>query len=679
MFSETQLHYFNDRYALKDANGQPLETQIPEMWGRVARAIADNEHEADSFYRILSGFRFIPGGRILAGAGAETEKTFYNCYVIPLEAKHETDHYPKDYPGNDSRESIFHTMQTMVDIMSRGGGVGVNWSVLRPSGAYLRRISGWSSGPVGWMDVASAAVGEVIQGGSRRGAAMFMLDDWHPDILDFIEAKKDPRKITNANVSVAISDAFMEAVENDEDWNLIFPDTDHPTYNREWDGDIEKWQSESKPVRVYATVKASDIWRAITDAAWASGEPGVVFLDRYNKQSTARDVERLISVNPCGEQGLGAYSVCNLGAMNLDAYVRTIVHKTRAMGFSALAYHNPMKHDFDWEGFRYDVATAIRFLDNVVDKNHYFLPQNKSIQLRLRRIGLSVTGLADCLVRLGIRYGSPESVEFVEEVFRTMKDTAIRTSMNLAREKGPAPAWDDSMWTRPYLQEWLQRTHWKDGQPIEESPSNGLRNLFLLTQAPTGTTSLLANVNSGIEPYFSLKTWREDRTGGRYVYAEAVKHIVDTGELPDYVVTAADVTVDEHIAIQAAVQRYCDSSVSKTINAPNSQTPEETAKAYTLAYQSGLKGIAYYRDGSRNVQVLYNEDPNVTIARLEAKVKELAAQLATGLQGDISISEMPTFGQDLCPACNVGIILREEGCYKCGGAEGSEPCGWSAC
>ena len=295
--SETQQHYFEDRYALKDKNGKNIETNIDQAWKRVARAIAESQDEAVSFYNLLYGFKFVPGGRILAGAGAENEKTFYNCYVIPVEARRD-ENRPKLYPGSDSREAIFDTIKTMVDIMSRGGGVGINWSVLRPSGGYLTRISGTSSGPVGWMDVASAAVGEVIQGGSRRGAAMFMLDDWHPDVLNFINAKRDMKKILNANVSVAISDRFMEALHAEKDWELVFPDTTHPDYNQEWDGDIQRWKTEGRPICSYGNIKASKLWESIAKAAHASGEPGVVFLERYNELSTANGQERIISFNP---------------------------------------------------------------------------------------------------------------------------------------------------------------------------------------------------------------------------------------------------------------------------------------------------------------------------------------------------------------------------------------------
>jgi ribonucleoside-diphosphate reductase alpha chain len=300
---------------------------------------------------------------------------------------------------------------------------------------------------------------------------------------------------------------------------------------------------------------------------------------------------------------------------------------------------------FDWDLFRKDVRTAIKFLDNVIDKDRYYVTETAAQQKKLRRIGLSVMGLADVLIRLGVRYGSPESVMFTEGVFMAMKDAAIRESMALAIEKGPAGGWKTEMWDRPYLQEYTLRNSDYSLAPM--------RNLFLLTQAPTGTTSLFAGVNSGIEPYFDLKTYRKDRTGSRVVYAKAVEGLSEP--FPDYVVTSNDVTVEEHIAVQAAAQKYVDSSVSKTINAPESQTPEETAKAYMLAYDSGLKGLAYYRDKSRNVQVLHHDPYPVS--------KESSPYMAA--------REAQTEGA-LCPDCS-GELVFQEGCKMC------KSCGWSAC
>lgn len=611
--NEQRQKVFLDRYALKDSNNKPVEKTVEEMWERVAAGIADDLIETRRFANLMADFKFVPAGRILAGAGAGTEQTFYNCYVIPVEPKQST-RQANEKVGNDSREAIFDTIATMVDIMSRGGGVGINWSVLRPSGSYLSRVSGTSSGPVGWMDVASKAVGEVEQGGSRRGAAMFMLNDWHPDILKFVEAKRDFAKITNANVSVAVSDEFMAALDADGDWILEFPDTTDDEYNSTWDGDLARWKSRGRGVRVYTTVPAREIWDAIVRAAWASGEPGVVFLGRYNALSTGQHAENIICVNPCGEQGLGAYSVCNLASFNLAAYVRSGSPVDQS------------ETEFDWEAFKRDIPTAVRFMDNVIDKSFYWDERSRNRQNDLRRIGIGVMGLADALIKMGIRYGSKEAVEFTERVFMSLKDESIRASMYLAQEKGPALAYRPEVWDRPYLKEFNDRNN----------SFGALRNLFFLTQAPTGTTSILAGVNSGIEPYFAFTYNRTDRTGSHKVMAPVLDEIgYDGSWTADYLVTAEDVTVEEHIAMQAAVQKYVDSSVSKTINGPNSHTVEDVDKAYRLAYASGLKGLAYFRDGSGRAQVLTKSEPKKDdreVERLKARIAQLEEEAFVGPQ-----------------------------------------------
>lgn len=627
--NEQRTKVFLDRYAKKDTDGNPVESTPKEMWNRVATAIADNDEQAAEFYRILDNWQFVPGGRILAGAGTDTEVTYYNCYVIPVETKHRrylrqqfvVPNYDDD-SGSDSREAILDTISTMVDIMSRGGGVGINWSVLRPKGTHLSRVNGTTSGPVSWMDVASHAVQTVTQGGSRRGAAMFMLDDWHPDVLEFIDAKRDYSKITGANVSVAVSDAFMERVRDDGMWYFEFPDTTDSHYNAEWDGDLQAWKDKGYPVLTWADgIKARDLWYRMADAAWNSGEPGVVFLDRYNKMSTAAGRERLISVNPCGEQGLGAYSVCNLGSMNLDAYIQITKRTT----------HGTFDAKFDFDRFGKDVETAVEFLDNVVDKNFYFLPENERAQFELRRIGLGVMGLADALLALGLRYGSNEAVAFTEKVFKVMKLHAVRRSVKLAKLKGPAPAWDfGTTHRRPYFREYM------DTPLGTQIAKYGLRNMFLLTQAPTGSTSILAGVNSGIEPYFDFKYTREDRTGTHTVLAPAVdKYRIDGTSMGPEWVTANDVTVEEHLTMQAAVQTYVDSSVSKTINGPTSHTVEDVERAFTLAYDKGLKGLAYFRDGSGRDQVLYRGEKKVDDEHIKYLESELAyAQAQNGWMAD---------------------------------------------
>jgi ribonucleoside-diphosphate reductase alpha chain len=458
------------------------------------------------------------------------------------------------------------------------------------------------------MDVASAAVGEVEQGGSRRGAAMFMLNDWHPDLFRFIEAKCDLQRLTNANVSVAISNRFMAALEADDDWTFEFPDTTDVHYDGEWEGDLEDWVDRGYPVVDYASVPARVIWERLAAAAWASGEPGVVFLDRYNEMSTAAESERIICVNPCGEQGLGAYGVCNLGAMNLDAYVEDNGTEVIVLG-KGRTFERDGTRGFNYDRFMTDVAMAVRFLDRVIDCSHYFIPENFKSQMSYRRIGLGVMGLADALIGLGHVYGSPEAVRFTETVFRVMRDVAIETSVGLAHEKGRAAEWDPDMVARPFLKDYMRL--YPDKR--EALATHGLRNIFLLTQAPTGTTSILAGVNSGIEPLFAFRYRREDRTGVTMVEAPAVAKYSDGRHGPERspeFITAGELTVKDHIAMQAAVQKYVDTSVSKTINGPNQQSVADVEDAFLQAWEAGLKGLAYFRDGSGRKQVLSHEEPD---------------------------------------------------------------------
>lgn len=584
-WNEDRYNLWADRYAARNDKGEKIESHPAETWKRVAGAIANTETEQSQFEYLLRNFRFVPGGRILASAGTGSETVAYNCYVIPVEPDaHRTS-------GRDSRDSIMDTINRMVQIMSRGGGVGINWSTLRPRGSHLVRVNGTSSGSVGWMDVASSAVGEVIQGGSRRGAAMFMLHDWHPDILEFTNVKRDRNKITNANISVAISDKFMQAVKDDAEWTLEFPDTTDPDYNTEWDGDLDAWKESGRKTNVYNTLPAAELWRLISDGAWDNGEPGVVFLERMQKTSTAGSIERIISVNPCGEQPLGAYAVCNLGSLNLNEYV----------------YANDFGDvDFNWTTFKSDVRLAVRFLDNVIDKTHYIadMPQTKEVQERIRRIGLGVMGLADVLAQMGVRYGSNAAVEFTEELFGTMKIQALMESNQLARERGPALGWNRDMAEIDYL------LSVQDHSPElwDNIATDGLRNLLVLTQAPTGTTSILAGASSGIEPYFALEYERNDRLGKRMVrpwpYEEWLQASQSLVSLPDYFVTADKLSVEEHIKMQAAAQRHIDSSISKTVNAPNSHTVEDVAHLYMLAYDLGCKGVSYFREGCNRDVVL---------------------------------------------------------------------------
>ena len=943
---------FLDRYAFKDRDGQPLETTPEQMWRRVAQGIAAVEPTeekraewADKFYEALSGFKFVPGGRILAGAGTGHQVTYYNCYVIPS--------------PDDSRHGILDNLKVMVDIMARGGGVGINLSSLRPRGSYITTVNGTSSGPCSWAQLYSVATTDVIQqGGSRRGALMLMLNDDHPDIEEFVTVKQDLSRINGANLSVCVSDPFMEAVKNDDAWDLT------------WQGEVKK------------TLKARELWSLICEAAWASGEPGMVFIDRYNKQTNTWYYEEIICVNPCvtgdtliytedgllsarelaesgqaariispgdkgiairqashvfctgiksvfrlqtkegygvrltadhrvltedgwkearalvkddrirllngiggfgttgslglgrvlgwlvgdgyinhskqavvlsffgeekrelallfrdavadlvapvsararaysisaqeiperdeariesvrllrlidpvlladkrqvpssvergsqemqlgflqalltadgsvqgtqekgvsvrlssnsasllegvqrlllnfgiasriylnrrsqmirtlpdsnrepadyvcqanhelvvtkanvpvfakrigflttrkqqmleahlvgrargfyrehflatfeslepdgeeevydltepeahlfvanglvvhncGEQGLPAWGVCNLGALNLAAFV----HEGE-MDYEALAEH---------------ARVAIRFLDNVVAANEYFIKENAEAQLGTRRTGLGTMGLGDALIKMRLPYGSDDSLPVIERIYRTIRDAAYESSAEIAAEKGPFPQFDrDKYLQGPFIQELPQ--------PVREKiAQHGTRNAVLLTQAPTGTTSLLSGVSSGIEPVYDFAFVRRDRIGEHVIYHPLLqewkdKHADPSAEVPAWFVSANDLTPEEHVRVQAVVQQFTDASISKTVNAPNSHTVEDVKRLYTLAYDLGLKGITYFRDGCREGVLSHIEEAPAAAAAEAAPVAEEpeapadAAAVQLGLAG----------------------------------------------
>jgi ribonucleoside-diphosphate reductase alpha chain len=935
---------FMDRYSLKDQAGKPIETTPEEMWRRVARGIAAVEETdekrqlwEDRFYDVMADFKFVPGGRILAGAGTPHAVTYYNCYVISQ--------------PEDSRSGIFDNLKILVEIMARGGGVGVNLSSLRPKGSYIKTVNGHSSGPVSWAELYSVTTGDVIQqGGSRRGALMLMLDDDHPDVETFITAKRiDPRTnspvaIEHANISVAVSDDFMQAVKDDADWALQFPTR----------ANVAAHPELASQVKVYKTVKARDIWRKICESAWATAEPGLVFMERCQTRSNTWYYENIRCVNPCvtgytliytsdglrradelaregqqlgvvtdgrfghaattavasavfptgtklvyslrtkegyrlratadhrvmtprgwvelqalqagdkihilnrkggfgsagsaelgrtlgwligdgtikadkavlsffgrekhelaprfaadvntivgplaatrreyavgvidlperdearvgsarlravaamhglvetkhqapaqvlagseemqrgflqalftadgsvqdggakggtvrlasnhvallegvqqlllnfgiasriyrnrrpihlqslpdgqggykeylcaaqhelaiakqnlstfateinflmdykrealadyigrgkrgpyaetfvatvesveadgveevfdlteplthsfvangivvhncGEQPLGEFAVCNLGAMNVSAY---------AHGEAGAA-------TFDYAALAQDSRVALRFLDNVIDANDYFLEENAKAQLGTRRTGLGTMGLADALIKLGIPYGSPEAVEFIERAYATIRDAAYDMSADIAAEKTPAPDFVADKFLDGYFVKTLPDA------VRDKIAAHGIRNVVLLTQAPTGTTSLLAGVSSGIEPVFSFAMKRVDRTGEHMMYHPLLQQWKDAhpdAETPGYFVCSSDLTPEEHIAVQATVQRFTDSSISKTCNAPNDHTVEQVDNLYMLAYEQGCKGITYYRDGSRDAVLTHIKD-----------------------------------------------------------------------
>lgn len=567
--SELSHKVFMDRYALKDREGNALENTPEEMWKRVARGLAKVEKGTNrkkwekEFSRVMQDFKFVPGGRILSGAGTNFQVTYFNCFVIPS---------PKD-----SRGEIIETLKQMVEIMARGGGVGFNISSLRPRGARVKKVNGFSSGPINWAELFSVATKDIVQqAGTRRGALMLMLHDWHPDVEEFITVKEDLSKINGANLSVCVSDDFMEAVKKDADWALMYPDLDDPMYDSKWDGDLETWKKLGGKVKVYKTVKAKYLWDLICTAAWKSAEPGLHFLDRSNKRSNTWYFERLIATNPCGEQPLGPWAVCNLGSMNLAAYVEN--------------------KEFDFENFAKDVRVAIRLMDNVIDETYYFLKENEKCAKDIRRTGLGIMGLGDALIKMEVRYGSEESLPLIDKIFKTLRDNAYEASSDIAKEKGSFPLYNREKYLKGYH---IQALPEKIREKIKKQ---GIRNAVLLTVAPTGTTSLVSGVSSGIEPVYEFEFIRRDRLGEHRVYHplfDEWRKDHPNDSRPDYFVSANDLTPLEHVKVQAIAQEYIDSSISKTVNAPKTHTVEDVQNLYMSAYDMGLKGITYMRDGSR--------------------------------------------------------------------------------
>jgi ribonucleoside-diphosphate reductase alpha chain len=557
----------------RDEVDKPLETDPEQMLSRVAKGIASQEKPENrakwekEFNWLLEDWKFVPGGRILTGAGTDQSLTYFNCYVIPS---------PKD-----SRGGIINSLGQMTEIMSRGGGVGMNISSLRPRHCYVKGVNGRSSGSVSWGGLFSFVTGLIEQGGSRRGALMLILNVWHPDIVDFINSKREMGKITNANISVGITDDFMEAVKNDGNWETCFPDTTDPEYNAVWNGDINAWKAAGKKVISYETLKARDIWNAIIESAWASAEPGVFFIDRYNKMSNSWYYCSIQSTNPCGEQGLPPWGVCNLGSINLSKFVKdkTVLY----------------------EDLGRTVRDAVRFLDNVIDDTPYFFEENKKQQQSERRIGLGTMGLADMLIKMELAYGSEESLVFIEELYKFICEEAYVESADLAKEKGSFSFFDaDKLLQSGFMQQMPEKIR-------KEVKKKGLRNVTLLTQAPTGTTGTMVNTSTGIEPYYFWEWERTGRMGSNIervqVYDEWVK--AHPGEKrPDYFVSAMDLAPEGHVKVQAAIQKWVDSSISKTGNTPKEYTVEQTAKLYELLYDLGCKGGTTYRDGSRDTQVL---------------------------------------------------------------------------
>jgi ribonucleoside-diphosphate reductase alpha chain len=568
-------------YVDKGMVDRPVETEYAQCCARVAEAIDQDGGYVDEFLEMLVEGLFVPGGRVLAGAGSGQDVTLSNCYVIAS--------------PHDSRKGIYKSLGEWTELMSRGGGVGVNLSTLRPKNAVVKGVNGRSSGTVSWADMFSQATGTIIQGGSRRGAGIAILEIWHPDVIEFIDVKQDNHRLNNLNISVGVTDAFMTAVEKGLSWDLVFPDTTYPNYDNEWRGDIKAWMEAGLPLKVYNTVSARWLWTHLCTSAWRCAEPGLWFIDRANALSNSYYYSRLVSVNPCGEVGLPYYGQCNLGHINLSKMVLGPSKQDRKE-----SSYQESRARVNWNLLEKTVTHAVRFLDNCLDVSFQPMEEVKHRVTQERRLGLGTFGLAELLIRVGLRYGSPTCVEFCDYLYGFIKQIAYETSRELGREKGSFEAFDPKRYAESSF---IRANFTYSGWP-------NMRNVCLLTQAPTGTVATMMETSTGIEPFFSFEWERSGRLGSHTEVAKVVRELdTPTGELPEYFVNAMGsggrlITPEEHIAMQAVIQKHVDNCISKTINLPTSATIEDVQKAYEGLYYSGCKGGTVYRDKSRDVQVL---------------------------------------------------------------------------
>lgn len=587
-----------------------LEKSIEDIKGRLSNALGDEgEHQKKLYDYAME--EIMLGGRILAGAGTKEELTLFNCYVAPR--------------IHDSRDGIADHRKLVMNIMSRGGGVGTDGSTLRPSKTKVHKVRGRSSGSVSWLDDLSQLTDKVQQGGSRRGAQMITMLAWHPDILDFITAKvqvpcsrklringkekklkfgyKGNKTLTGANISVLVPDALVAAARNDGDWKLVFPDVANYTpeqmelYDSVWDlvADPYKLQSEyGLPYKVHAVVKAKDILDLIAFCMWRSAEPAPIFIDQYNKFSNSWYYNPIISTNPCGEQGLPPWGVCNLGHINLSKLVRWDVDAGVAGGFV-----------FDFEKLKDVTRVLVRALDNVIDVTPYHFEKNKQNQQSERRLGLGTLGVDEVLKLVGFDYGTEDGRAFAENIFKTITLTAYDESSNLAKEKGCFASYDKELISKSAF---MNRIEKEDKELYKKIMKNGLRNVTITTQAPTGTTGTMAQTSTGIEPFFAGTFFRQSRIGFTQQTAPVIKKLEEKGIDTSKLKYAMDYTIEEHLKFQAVVQKWTDSSISKTINAPKEMKVEEVASMILDSYDLGLKGFTMYRDGSREEQVLSLEE-----------------------------------------------------------------------
>ncbi|MCX6816679.1 MAG: adenosylcobalamin-dependent ribonucleoside-diphosphate reductase [Candidatus Beckwithbacteria bacterium] len=622
--STNQLKVLENRFLRHDESGKVTETP-GQLFRRVAKFVASADAKAvadkweEKFYEVISKMEFVPAGCYFRGAGTKSAM-LANCFVLPIE---------------DNMEAIFDSVKYLALVQQAGGGTGFNFSKLRPKGDYVKSSGGFATGPVSFMKVFDAATGQVMQGGYRMGANMGILNVDHPDIMEFITCKTEEGEISNFNISVGATDGFMKAVKADKDFHLRNP------RNRE----------------VVQTIKARQLFNQIVTLAWKTGDPGMIFLDKINKDNPVlKTLGPLQATNPCGEQPLHPFDVCNLGSINL---ARFIVSNQSSKG---------SKSKINWERLEQVTRIAVRFLDDGVDASRYPLEQIAKMAQANRRIGLGVMGWADTLYQLGIGYNTQAGVKLAEEVMNFVTQTAVDESQKLGKEKGVFKNWKGS----EYEKQGIKR-----------------RNLAVTTIAPTGTISMVADCSSGIEPVFALSYTKNviDDNGLSYVNPyfkkaveatklneeqknEAYQRVAKSGNcqeieyLPDSIkkifITAYDISPEWHVRMQAAFQKYTENAVSKTINFPQNAGIDDVEKAYLLAWELGCKGITIYRSGSKDVQILTNDQ--FSKSNLQTSKRKLI------IQSKVRIKPL----KDVCPECG-SVMEMAEGCSKC------RKCGFSKC
>ena len=725
---------------------KPLELYFEQIALRLANHLGEDESQEmiDAFYHEVSSLNLVPAGRVLFGAGSNTNVTYFNCFVMPF--------------IHDSRGGISDHRKQVMEIMSRGGGVGTNGSTLRPKNSLAKGVNGKSSGAVSWLHDLSELTHLVEQGGSRRGAQMIMMADWHPDIVEFIVSKmqnptilqflidnieddsivaaaraklkfvplseseiqineyileqsrlkpgvlsksivdaaferinkgghyevNNSEFLSGANISVAITKDFMEAVDNDEMYELRFPDVDSysgeekASYDANWQqvGDVREWERLGHRVKTYRKIRAKELWNLINICATYSAEPGIFFMDNANEMTNAQGYnQKVVCTNPCGEQPLAPYSVCNLAAINLANMA------------------DREKGVVDWDKLQNTIKVAIRLQDNVIDKTHYFLDENRDQALGERRIGLGIMGLHDLLIWTNLRYGSKEGNELVDKLFRFISQNAYETSIEIAKEKGSFPFLDDAGSREKLINSGYIK---KLPESIRESIlENGIRNSHLLTIAPTGSTGTMVGVSTGLEPYFGFSYFRSGRLG-KFIEVNApiveeylaANPALTKATLPETFISAMELKPEEHVDIQCVIQNWVDSSISKTVNAPKGYSVEEVEQVYMRLYKGGAKGGTVYVDGSRDAQVLSlskDDDDKVSSPKqvdiaelgveLEEEVKQPKESKTTGLRSDRQDRNIGVEPGDICPICLEGTVENLGGCHTCTNCNAQLKCG----